>query len=135
MKVMVFGTFDIIHPGHVHFLKTAKKHGKHLTIVLARSENVEKIKGKSPIFSNDTRMKNIKYLDIADKVMLGNKDDPYLVIENEKPDIICLGYDQESYTENLEGKLEKRGLNLKIKRLSSYKPEIFKSSKLRCMLQ
>ncbi|MFH1181685.1 MAG: adenylyltransferase/cytidyltransferase family protein, partial [Candidatus Woesearchaeota archaeon] len=52
--VMVFGTFDILHRGHEHFLRQAKKHGR-LIVVVARSSIVRKLKGKPPMFSERKR--------------------------------------------------------------------------------
>jgi len=46
VKVLAFGTFDILHPGHEFYLKEAKKHGDILDVVVARDSTVEKIKGK-----------------------------------------------------------------------------------------
>ena len=39
-KVMVFGTFDIIHPGHIHLLKEAKEYGDFLIAVIGRDATV-----------------------------------------------------------------------------------------------
>ena len=60
--------------------------------------------------------------------------DPYKIIKQEKPDIIALGYDQNSYTNDLEKKIEEFGLKIKIARLKPYKPEKYKSSKLKLNL-
>ncbi len=58
-KVMTFGTFDLLHKGHVYFLKQASKYGK-LVVVVARDKNVLKVKGKKPINSERKRLQNIK---------------------------------------------------------------------------
>ena len=130
MKVLVFGTFDILHPGHISFLKQAKKYGNNLVIVVGRDETVKKIKGKYPKNSEDERLRAIKELDFVDKVRLGGLGDPYGAIEEEKPNIICLGYDQRSFTKDLENKIKEFGLNIKVVRLEAYKPEKYKSSLL-----
>ena len=44
---MAFGTFDLLHPGHINFLNQAKKHGQ-LIIVIARDKTVKEVKGKLP---------------------------------------------------------------------------------------
>ena len=46
-KVLVFGTFDILPPGHLYFLREAKKHGEHLTVVVTPSAVVKQLKGKA----------------------------------------------------------------------------------------
>jgi glycerol-3-phosphate cytidylyltransferase-like family protein len=53
-----------------------------------------------------------------------------IVIEN-KPDVICLGYDQRSFTQELEKKLAEKGLHPKIIRMKAHNPEQYKSSKIR----
>lgn len=127
-KVLAFGTFDILHPGHSYILKTAKKLGDHLTIILARDATILKVKGKKPVFNEKTRLKNLKQLNIADKVRLGNLRDKLRVVIDEKPDIIALGYDQKFFVDDLKKVVDK---NVKIIRLKSHKPSVYKSSKLR----
>ncbi|EKD43521.1 MAG: hypothetical protein ACD_72C00243G0002 [uncultured bacterium] len=126
-KVMVFGTFDIIHPGHKYFLKEAKELGDYLVVVIARDQTVQTVKHKKPKNSEEKRLKNLDDLRIANKSVLGNIQDKYQIIREENPDIIALGYDQQMFTANLE----KFFLNTKIVRLKSFKPDIYKSSKLR----
>jgi len=45
-KVMVFGTFDIFHPGHRSFLNQAKKYGNYLIVVVARDKQSKFSKNK-----------------------------------------------------------------------------------------
>ena len=47
-KIIVFGTFDILHKGHLNLFKQAKQHGDYLMAVIARDKNVKKAKGKFP---------------------------------------------------------------------------------------
>ena len=128
---MVFGTFDKLHPGHLYLFREAKKFGDFLIAVVARDETVKKVKGKMPEKNERKRLENLKTISQINKVVLGNLTDQYLVLEDYNPDFICLGYDQHSFiTENLKNEIEKRKLKAKIIRLRSYKPDIYKSSKL-----
>lgn len=127
-KVLAFGTFDILHPGHTHMLKEAKKYGDHLTVIVARDATVRKVKGKKAVFNEKTRLKNLKQLNIADKVRLGSLGNKYQVIIDEKPNVIALGYDQKFFVDDLKKIVDK---NVRIVRLKSHKPKIYKSSKLR----
>ena len=129
--VMVFGTFDLIHPGHLYFLRAAKKQGQKLVVSIARDINVKKIKKRAPMFSELRRASAIKKTKIADQIVLGGKTDYISHILKMAPDIICLGYDQYAYTKNLRRDLKKAGLKTKIIRLKSFKPHIYKSSKLK----
>ena len=99
---MVFGTFDILHKGHLNFFKQAKKHGNYLIAVVARDKTVKKIKNKEPKHHEMFRLLNIALLDIVNVAVLGNLRDPYRVIQENKPKIICLGYDQNSFSDKLE---------------------------------
>lgn len=130
-KVLVFGTFDLLHPGHIQFLKEAKKYGNHLTVVVARDKTVKEIKGKMPKYSEYERLAHVKELGIVDEAMLGNESDKYEIIEEVNPEMICLGYDQKNFTEKLEKEITKRGLEIKIVRLKPYQEKKFKSSKLK----
>jgi len=129
-KVIVCGTFDILHKGHLDFFKQAKAHGDFLAVVVGRDANVEKLKGKKPINNEHQRLLEVYNAEGVDLALLGDKEDPYKVLEEQKPDVIGIGYDQNSYVEGLEDELEKRGIKAEIVKLNSYMPEKYKSSKL-----
>lgn len=130
-KIMVFGTFDMIHPGHRSFLKQARKHGGYLIIVVARNKTVEEVKKKN-VSRERKRLKNMKDSQLADKVILGSLIDKYAAIKKYRPDTICLGYDQKYFIDGLKKELERANLKkTKIIRLKPYKPEIYKTSKLK----
>ncbi|MCK4554319.1 adenylyltransferase/cytidyltransferase family protein [Candidatus Parcubacteria bacterium] len=129
-KVMAFGTFDIFHKGHENFLEQARQCGDCLIVVVARDKTVAEVKGNLPQNNEQARLKTVVKSGLADKVVLGNIKDKYKIIERFKPDVICLGYDQQAFTESLEEKLKEYNLlNTKIVRLKSYCPEKYKSSK------
>ncbi len=130
-RVMVFGVFDLLHPGHISFLKQAKKLGTFLVVSVARDVNVKKIKGKLPMVDEKKRVMRIKRLKIANKVVLGGLKDPWPHIKKEKPEVIALGYDQHDYVKNLKKELLKNNLKVRVVRLKSYRPAVFKSSIIR----
>lgn len=129
--VMVFGSFDILHPGHIYFLKEAKKLGNNLVVVIARDSTIKEVKGFIPKYNEKQRIEHIRDLRIADKVVLGYETDKYEIIEEINPDIIALGYDQETFANKLKEEMAKREMNPEIVRIGSYKEEHYKSSKLR----
>ncbi len=130
-KVMIFGTFDIFHKGHEDFFRQAREFGDSLIVVVARDENVLKIKGNLPRNNEKARKEKIVESKLADEVILGNISDKYKVIQDNQPDIICLGYDQKVSEDELKNKLIEFGLEkTKIIRLNSFFPEKYKSSKL-----
>lgn len=134
-KILVFGTFDGLHEGHKNFFKQAREFGEHLTVVVGRDSTVLKTKGKLPKFNEEDRLKTVKECELVTEARLGNqapvgeKLDPYKVVEEIKPDIICLGYDQTFFADKLVEELPKRGLeHIEIKRLEAFEPEKYKSS-------
>ncbi len=127
-KVLVFGTFDGLHPGHINFFAQAKKLGGYLVSVVARDVTVKEVKGRLPKRNELLRLKMVKQCELIDEAMLGNFGNPYEIIKKIRPDIIALGYDQTSFTANLESELKKAAIPAKIVRLKPYKPENFKSS-------
>jgi len=121
--VMVFGTFDILHLGHLNLFKQAKCLGDKLIVVVARDCNVEKIKVQKPIHNEKERLEFLRHIDLVDVVILGDKVDIYKVIEKVKPDVIALGYDQVVDKKRLK--------DWKIERLRPYKPTKAKSNKIK----
>ena len=131
-KIMVFGAFDGLHPGHLSFFKQAKKYGDYLVVSVGRDVNVAKFKGRKPLFSEKERLELVENLKIVDKAVLGDKKDfmPHIVAE--APNIICLGYDQWANERELKRDLEKEGLvKTRVVRLVAYKPKVARSRMLR----
>lgn len=130
--VMVFGTFDKLHAGHLNFFKQARHFGDKLIVVVARDKTVKQIKHNLPSQNENQRLEIIKQCGFADTAVLGNLGDKYRIIQDIKPDVICLGYDQNSFSDNLKEKLNSLNLgSIKIHRLKPYKENIYKTSKLR----
>ena len=122
-KIATFGVFDILHPGHVKFLEKCKSLEKNskLIVVIARDSTVIKEKGKKPTISEEHRKRIVQSLKPVDKAILGNEgSDKLKIVEEIKPDIIVLGYDQVWDEKELKKELEKRGLRIQILRLKKY---------------
>jgi len=114
-KVVATGTFDIIHPGHIKFLEEAKKLGDYLIVIVAREKNV-KHKPK-PFIPETQRLRVVRALKPVDDAILGDEDDIFKPIEEIKPDVIALGYDQHFDEVWLKKELEKRGINAEVVRI------------------
>ena len=122
-KVATFGVFDLIHVGHVKFLEECKKLFKDckLIVVLARDSTVEREKGRKPLMNERERKIIVSALKPVDEVVLGKEGkDKLKIVEEIKPDVIVLGYDQTWDEEELKRELEKRGLKVEIVRLKKY---------------
>lgn len=126
-QVLVFGTFDGLHPGHLYFLRQAKKFGNYLTAVVARDNNVLALKGHCPRQNERMRLRNIQKSKIVNQAILGYKDyrRRSRIIALVKPQIICLGYDQPN--------IRLKNNKIKIVRLQPYKKEKYKSSILHAL--
>ena len=134
-KILVFGTFDGLHEGHKNFFTQAKEFGDYLVVVVGRDSTVLKTKQRLPKFNEQERLKVVQECELVDEARPGNeaqpgeKLDPYKVVEQVNPDIICLGYDQTFFADKLAEELPKRGLgHIEITRLTAYKPETYHSS-------
>ncbi len=131
MTVLVFGTFDIIHPGHLWFLEQAKKHGDKLAVIVARDCHVEQLKNHAPRLDEQDRLKMVRALKMVDQAFLGDPRFCYeRLVKKIKPDIICLGYDQKVKEEEIKRRLSTHGLYPKIVRLKAYNAGKYKSSKI-----
>lgn len=122
--VLVGGVFDILHPGHVEFLRRAKslagKDGK-LVVLVARDSTVERIEGRRPVMPEDARKFLLENLKPVDEVMLG-LDPPSVdgVLAIVKPDIVVLGYDQDRLEKEVREAAERLGLNVKTVRMGKF---------------
>ncbi|MDH5807204.1 MAG: adenylyltransferase/cytidyltransferase family protein [Candidatus Methanomethylicaceae archaeon] len=119
-RVLASGCFDLIHYGHLRYLEEAKKlggEGAELIVVVARDSTIIKRKGHPPIMNEEHRRALVEALKPVDKAILGKEDfDIFSIIEEVKPDIIALGYDQKEIEEIL---LNKK-IGIKIIRLEKY---------------
>ena len=123
MKIATFGVFDIVHEGHVKFLKKCKNLSKdaRLTVVLSRDSTVLKEKGRYPLIPEEQRRCIVESLKSVDEAILGNEgSDKMKIVERIKPDIIVLGYDQGWDEKELEQELRKIGLKIRVIRLKKY---------------
>ncbi len=136
MKTIVaFGTFDVLHPGHIHYLEQAKALGGRLVVVVARDESVRMFKKRDPIFDQHARLKMVGSLKAVDKAILGNKlkgdADIYEIFRRCRPDIIVLGYDQNANVPAMREWLARNKIKARIVRLrTKLNDDIYKSSKI-----
>lgn len=89
--VLVGGCFDILHYGHIYFLKRARKLGDSLVVALESDENTRKLKGsKRPIHTQKQRAEILKSLTFIDKVIfLPPLPDYVNLVKKVKPEVIA----------------------------------------------
>lgn len=93
--VLVGGCFDLLHFGHIHFLKQAKSYGNWLMVALESDENVRRMKGDTrPIHTQAQRKEMLESLSVIDEVILlppMHKDrDYYELVRKIKPSVIAI---------------------------------------------
>lgn len=135
-RVLVFGTFDILHAGHRSFLRQAARIGTELVAAVGRDAVVRKLKGRRPIQSESKRRLSVSRLPEVDRAVLASKNPAqrFEFIRRIGPDVIALGYDQTFYTDHLRSELRRRGIRCRVVRLRAYRAKQFKSSLLRTRL-
>ena len=132
-RIMVFGTFDMIHEGHEDFFRQARAltSNSHLIVSVARDEVATRIKGIKPRNSEEARRSAVAEHELVDEAVLGDEEGYIAHIRENKPDIIALGYVQEGeFVLNLEKDLRDAGMETRVVRLEAFKPELYKTSKL-----
>ena len=95
-KKIVFtnGCFDILHAGHVEYLKKAKEFGDILVVGINSDSSVKKIKGKDrPVNNQKDRSFIVSQLKCVDYVTIFNDETPINLIKKVKPDFLIKGSD------------------------------------------
>lgn len=116
-KSIVFtnGCFDILHIGHLRYLKKAASLGDILVVGLNSDDSVRRLKGSErPINNQYDRLEILAALDFVDYIVIFDEDTPYEVIKELEPDVLVKGGD---YTPNeVVGKdiVESRGGRLEL---------------------
>lgn len=98
--VMAQGTFDILHPGHLHYFRQSAELGDELVVVIARDSRVSE--KKDIYFEEDERKEMVGALEVVDKAVLGSEGDIYSTVKEIDPNVITLGYDQEHDEEGVK---------------------------------
>lgn len=117
-EVMAQGTFDLIHPGHIHYLKKSAELGGNLTVVIARDSRLD----KDTYFNENERKELVENLKPVDRAILGSEGDIYTTVKDVDPDVITLGYDQNHDEKEVKEMAEKAtGHEVEIKRISAHR--------------
>ncbi|GMT43444.1 MAG: glycerol-3-phosphate cytidylyltransferase [bacterium] len=92
--VFTNGCFDLLHAGHIEYLRKAKKLGDILWIGINSDKSVKRIKGdKRPILCQTDRVEILASLRFVDAITLFDEDTPLELIKMIKPDILVKGGD------------------------------------------
>lgn len=94
-RIIVNGTFDILHKGHIELLCYAHQLGDHLLVCIDSDKRVKELKGiERPINSQEDRqfmLRSLRWVD--DCWIFDSAEELESIIENYKPDIMVKGSD------------------------------------------
>jgi FAD synthetase len=118
-RVMAQGTFDILHPGHRHYLEKSAALGEELAVVIARDSRVAP--RKNVFLDEESRRRVIGGLEAVDRAVLGSEKDLFASVAEIDPDVITLGHDQEYEVAALESDLAAAGFDtVDVVRIDAY---------------
>jgi len=115
-KVLATGTFDLLHPGHVHYLRESAAEGDELVVIVARESMVDH--KNPPVVPEEQRREMVGALGVVDKAVLGSEDSIFEPLRRIRPDIITLGHDQHYDEDDLRDELRDRGFEADVVRVS-----------------
>ena len=130
--MLATGVFDLLHLGHLKFLEESKKTGgphSKLVVVVARDKTVRRRKGRGPIVPEDQRRELVAALRVVDRAILGREEIDLLgILKEVKPDIVCVGYDQDAIRAAVTRLVRKEELPVRVVRIRRFGPIGFNSS-------
>lgn len=130
--VLAFGTFDILHPGHLFYLAQARRLGDRLVVVVSRDATVRRLKGRPPVFSEHERRSIVSSLSMVDSALLGSVLRHFAVLKKIKPAVICLGYDHPITPQEICEACKGLGINPPaVVRARALRPSRYKSTRIR----
>jgi D-beta-D-heptose 7-phosphate kinase/D-beta-D-heptose 1-phosphate adenosyltransferase len=91
--VLTNGVFDLLHPGHVRYLKDARALGDVLIVAVNSDRSVSKLKPGRPINPHTERAEVLAALSCVDVVTIFDEDTPLAVISHIQPDVLVKGAD------------------------------------------
>jgi FAD synthetase len=130
--VLATGVFDLLHLGHVRFLEESKRRGgpgARLVVVVASDKTVFRRKGRKPILPEQQRRELVAALRAVDRAVLGHENlDMLETLKEVKPDMICVGYDQEEIKKSARSVLKRERLEIPVVQIPKFGPDGLNSS-------
>ncbi|WP_265109444.1 adenylyltransferase/cytidyltransferase family protein [Halosolutus halophilus] len=131
-RVVAMGTFDLLHPGHVHYLEEAASMGDELHVVVANSATVTH--KPAPIVPDEQRRDVVEALEAVDHARVGHPEDFSVPIRAIDPDVLVLGHDQHHGEAEVEAMLDSWGIDCRVERAGAREPtddELLSSSAIK----
>jgi len=127
-KVLVTGSFELLHLGHLSLFNQAKELGDYLVVVVARDSSIRQARGREPLVAEKERIEMVSALKVVDFARLGNEGNKHAVLKEEKPQVVLLGYDQE--VDEAALRKDCQAIGAELKRAKPFNEKEFKSSLL-----
>lgn len=136
-RVLVFGTFDLLHPGHQSFLQQAAALGGYLTVVVARDMAVAHTKGRRPVQSAIARLAGVLSVSVVNEALLADKvPNSYTLLSSLPYEVLAVGYDQAPPDQDIKILLQNIGKEqVELVRLHPFKSHSYKTSRIRDTLK
>lgn len=115
-RVLIGGTFDLLHPGHLYYMRRASEKGLVYAVV-ARDSVARRVKGRSPILDEKSRLELVSSIKYIYNAFLGDEEDFMKSVARVKPDVILLGPDQPVDEDVLIKGGERLNLSFSVERL------------------
>ncbi len=117
-RILASGVFDIVHPGHLHYLTEARRHGDHLTVIVTSDAQAAREK-RPPRHPAAERARQVAVLGPVDEAVIGAEPyDLVGMVRELRPDVIALGHDQPFDPAELARTLKATDLLVRIVRCS-----------------
>lgn len=126
-SILIFGSFDGLHPGHINLIDNSTKHATRVIVALAQDKSIQKHKGKMPLFPLAKRVLALKQQFPNITIEEGDQTQgEWSAIKKYNPKYIAVGYDQHKLRKALVHIQEQ--YNFSIIDMNPYHPEKYKSS-------
>ncbi|MZH02378.1 MAG: adenylyltransferase/cytidyltransferase family protein [Nitrospinae bacterium] len=102
--VLCHGAFDLLHAGHIRYLKTARNEGDVLLVTVTADEFVNKGPGR-PVFSEDLRAENLGYLSFVDYVAINYEPTAVSLLSEVQPHVYVKGPDYKQMKDDITGNI------------------------------
>ena len=119
-RVVAQGTFDLLHPGHLYYLREAAALGDQLHVIVARRANVTH--KQPPLLPDRQRRDMVAALAPVTEAHLGHEEDIFVPIERIDPAVIVLGHDQHHDDDAIRAALADRGIDSEVVRAGPRDP-------------
>ena len=119
-RVLRQGTFDVLHPGHLHYLRESAALGDELVVIIARDARVSE--RKDLLMDEESRRMVVEALEMVDRAVLGSTDSIFDSVRRFEPAVITLGYDQQFDEAQLAADLAGAGFpDVEVVRIGPYR--------------